>query len=80
MGGLDANKRYIAGLAMGKDESLDVVDINGDTVYRLAGKPERSRRRPASARTIRGWAESSRRLATRSSGVTFNMRRRLLRC
>lgn len=36
--GLDAKKRYIAGLAMGKNESLYAVDINDDTVYRLNGK------------------------------------------
>ncbi len=37
--GLDNASRYIAGVALGRDDSLYVIDINHDTVYRLGGHP-----------------------------------------
>ncbi len=37
--GQDNAKRFIAGMALGPDDSLYVININNNTVYKLAGTP-----------------------------------------
>lgn len=37
--GLDEKSRFTAGLAASREEALFVINMNTDTVYRLAGKP-----------------------------------------